>query len=123
MSQPSNPNTTNTTNITIKYLYVVFLMLVLGAATVLGILYIRPNADPVIVIGVVFATIVSTTSSLLLAIKLQQTKEAVNGTIHDFMERATKNSFREGVDFAREQAWQDKNPAVKLPLKEENPDR
>jgi hypothetical protein len=71
-------------------------MLALGAFFILEILYIRPQADPVLIIGGVAAGVAPTVAAILALFKAQETKIMVDGRLSSFIENASDAAHAKG---------------------------
>lgn len=96
-----------------KYLTAVISALVLGIGGLALILWIRPEYDPILVAGIIFAFLTPTTTSLLSFMKAEdvkaQSKETyhmVNSRMSEMIEKvellAHERGLREGRDAANE---------------------
>jgi hypothetical protein len=71
-------------------------MAALAAAFILGILYIRPQADPVLIIGGVAAGMAPTVAAVLALFKSQETKVMVDGRLSAFIDTASDAAHAKG---------------------------
>jgi hypothetical protein len=78
------------------YLWPVFGMVGCGAFFILGILFLRPNADPLLIIGGVAAGVAPTLAAVLAFMKAQQTKIMVDGRLSAFMEQSSEAAHAKG---------------------------
>jgi hypothetical protein len=78
------------------YLWPVFGMVGCGAFFILGILFLRPNADPLLIIGGVAAGVTPTLAAILAFMKSQETKIMVDGRLSSFIENASDAAHAKG---------------------------
>jgi hypothetical protein len=78
------------------YVWAVLGMVALGAFFVLGILYIRPQSDPVLIIGGVAAGIAPTVAAVMSLFKSQETKIMVDGRLSSFIDNASDAAHAKG---------------------------
>lgn len=98
-------------NFTGGYLTAIIASLVVGVGGLSLILFIRPDYDPLLVAGIIFAFLTPTTTSLLSFIQAKEAKEqakethlAVNSRLDQFIKQATLVAKAEGVDEGRKDA-------------------
>jgi len=98
-------------NNTGKYLVAIICSLILGIGGLATILWIRPEYDPVLVAGIIFAFLTPTTTSLLSFMKAGEAKEqarethlSVNSRLDKFIEQASIAARAEGMDVGRKEA-------------------
>lgn len=94
-----------------NYLTAVIISLVVGVGGLSLILFIRPDYDPVLVAGIIFAFLTPTTTSLLSLMKAEEAKEqakethlSVNSRLDKFIEQAAVAARAEGMDMGRKAA-------------------
>ena len=78
------------------YMWASLGMAALAAAFILGILYIRPQADPVLIIGGVAAGMAPTVAAVLALFKSQETKVMVDGRLSAFIDTASDAAHAKG---------------------------
>ena len=94
-----------------KYLTAILGALLLGIGGLAVILWLRPEYDPVLVAGMIFAFLTPTTTSLLSFMKAEEAKEqakethlSVNSRLDKFIEQASVAAKAEGMDLGRKEA-------------------
>jgi len=80
----------------VPFIFAVCVMIALGAALSIGIILLRPQADPLAVCASVFGLLSSTTLSLLAFMKSQQTHLSVNSRLDDFISTSSLAAHAEG---------------------------
>jgi hypothetical protein len=78
------------------YVWATLGLVALGSAFVLGILYIRPQSDPVLIIGGVAAGIAPTVAAVMSLFKSQETKVMVDGRLSAFIDTASDAAHAKG---------------------------
>ena len=79
------------------YVWAVVIMTLIGGMLVIGILYLRPQSDPLDVLAQVMKGLAPTTAGVLAFMKSQETHLSVNSRLDAFMAEHGKASHAEGV--------------------------
>lgn len=95
----------------VNYLTAIIISLVVGVGGLSLILFIRPEYDPILVAGIIFAFLTPTTTSLLSFMKAEEAKEqarethlSVNSRLDTLLEQAAVAARAEGMDAGRRAA-------------------
>lgn len=88
------------------YVWAVVILVLIGALLVMGILYLRPESDPLDVMGDVLKGLAPTIAAVLAFLKSQETHLSVNGRLDAFLAEHAKVARAEGIaqGVAEEQA-------------------
>ena len=85
----------------LPYIWAAIIFMLLGGVFILGILFIRPNVDPLILITTVFGMAGTMFTGVAVFIKSQETHSSINGRLaewkKDFYELARLQGVREGA--------------------------
>lgn len=79
------------------YIVAVVTILAIAFALIFGILLIRPNVDPTILISLVLTSLAPTIAAVFALIKAQETHLAVNSRLDEWITTANKNAKNEGI--------------------------
>ena len=80
----------------LPYVWAGITVATLGAAFVLLILLLRPNADPLVVIGGVSAPLIPTLAGVFAVMKAQETHLSVNSRLTAFIQATTDAASAKG---------------------------
>ena len=86
------------------YVLATMVLMFMGVALTMGILYVRPLIDPLVVIAAVFGVLTPTGAAILALMKAQETHLSVNSRLDAFVASAQVEARREGQDQERERA-------------------
>jgi hypothetical protein len=78
------------------YLFAVIGMIVVGLLVALVVLWLRPNADPLIIVGGIMAAIAPTTLALLAYLQSSSTHDMVNSRLTDFIVQSSAIARQQG---------------------------
>lgn len=87
-----------------SYIIAVVVMFLIGVAGIIGIGFIRPDVDILLIMTGVFGVLTLTTVSLLALLKAQETHLSVNSRLDAFIKQAGLVQRAEGVIEGREEA-------------------
>jgi hypothetical protein len=93
------------------YIWATVIMFLIASLLVLGILILRPNADPLLVIGGIFGVVGTMTASILAVMKAQETHLSVNSRLDAWKRSMRTEARREGGDIERDRVAKLSPPA------------
>lgn len=96
-----------------SYIWAVVVIVLAGLAFLLGVMYLRPQTDPLVLIGGILGALAPTTAAVLSFMKAQQTHLSVNGRLDAFITARGRAAHAEGVleGIAQQTAQQTAQPA------------
>jgi len=84
-------------NNTLSYVWAVLILFLIGVVLIGAVLFLRPNYDPLIIIGTVGGMITTILGSLLALMKAQETHLTVNSQLTEWKEESTRAAHSEGI--------------------------